>query len=419
MKNILKIRKIEIRNNRIEYFLDVFGEVKKFFISNENMYIEYPNSVEDIPLGIAIIPVLSNILPIVWFSNSELILEELDKTFYNAIDKIKQGYAIMHPNAELGGKIIVKNIIDYSYESSNKCATFFSGGVDSLATLIKIIEEKPTLVTLWGSDISLEDEVGWENVKSEVIKFGEERGLENLIIKSNFRMFISEGELTKEYCNVMKDNDNWWHGAQHGIGLIGHIAPYAYKNKLGTIYIPASLSISTSNYSCASHPLIDNEFKFATCNTVHHGFEYTRQNKVEIISEYIKHKKDKIFIRVCWQSDGGKNCGKCEKCSRTIMGLIAEKVNPNDHGFDINEDTINKIKFNLKKNWILESAGIGLWYEIKDKFKKEKDFWKDVKCMTWILNINFSKLNKKKIRNKKIKELVVRFKVNIYELLKK
>lgn len=418
MKNLIKIKKIEVKNNRIEYFLEIFGDIKKFFVNNENMYVKYKDSIEHIPWGIAVIPLLSNILPIIWFSDSEIVIDELDETFYKAIDKIKQGYSKMHPNAVLGGKISVKNIIDYSYESSNKCATFFSGGVDSLATLIEIIDEKPILVTLWGSDISLDDKQGWNKVRNEVIDFGKKRELENLFIKSSFRRFISEGELTKEYSKFMKDDDNWWHGAQHGIGLIGHVVPYAYKNKLKTIYIPASLSPDTINFSCASHPTIDNEFKFAGCNTIHQGFNNTRQDKISIIADYVKKSKDKLFIRVCWQSDGGENCSKCEKCSRTIMGLIAEKINPNEHGFNFDKNKLNKLEVNLKYNWILSQSLIGAWNQIKDKFTKDKQFWEKNRDVDWILDINFNKINKKKIRYKKIKDLIIHIKVTLYKILK-
>ncbi|MBC5624032.1 hypothetical protein H8S10_00975 [Clostridium sp. NSJ-49] len=419
MKNLIKIKRIEVKNNRIEYFLEVFGYVKKFFVNNENMYVQYQDSIEDIPFGIAVIPLLSNILPIAWFSDAEIIIGELDKTFYNAIDNIKEGYSKMHPNANLGGKISVKNIIDYSYEPSDKCATFFSGGVDSLGTLIEIIDEKPILVTLWGSDISLDDKQGWDKVKREVVDFGNKRNLQNLLIESSFRRFISEGELTKAYSKFMKDNDNWWHGAQHGIGLIGHVAPYAYKNKLKIIYIPASLSPETINFSCASHPTIDNEFKFAGCSTVHHGFENNRQNKISIISDYIKESDDKLFIRVCWQSDGGINCSKCEKCSRTIMGLIANKINPNEHGFYIDKNTSKEIESNMKYNWILSESLIEFWNQIKNKFNKDKELWKKEESVNWILNINFNNLNRKKIINKKIKQLIIQIKVTLYKVLKR
>lgn len=290
-KNLISIDGIELKKNRIDYFLKIKGEVAEVFNLNTNMFVEYRENIEEVPRGIAIIPLLSNILPIIWFSNSEIIIDELDETFYKSIEKIKNAYMKMHSKANLRGEIIVKKIINYDYKASNECATFFSGGVDSLSTLISRIDRQPKLVTLWGSDIKLQDKIGWNNVENEVVNFAENMNLKNVFIKSSFREFINEGILTKKYSKCMKDDDNWWHGAQHGIGLIGHIAPYAYIHKLNTLYIPASLSPENQNYSCASHPTIDNEFKFAGCDVVHEGFNNMRQDKVKIISEYINETK--------------------------------------------------------------------------------------------------------------------------------
>ena len=122
---------------------------------------------------------------------------------------------------------------------------------------------------------------------------------------------------------------------------------------------------------------------------------------------------------MCWQSDGGINCSKCEKCSRTIMGLIANKINPNEHGFYIDKNTSKEIESNMKYNWILSESLIEFWNQIKNKFNKDKELWKKEESVNWILNINFNNLNRKKIINKKIKQLIIQIKVTLYKVLKR
>lgn len=394
LNSIIKINNINVDNNSIKIEIDASGKVKRF-LKEKIMYIEYNKEIKNLPKGIAVIPLLTNILPIAWFSDSEIIVEELDKTFYEAIDKIKIGYKNMHLGADFNGKITVKKIVNYKYEPLDKSATFFSGGVDSLATLINRLDEKPALITVWGSDIKVGNTEGWDKVKREVVNFGTDRGLDNWLIKSNFREVVNEIELDKAYQSKM--NDGWWHGAQHGIGLIGLAIPLAYVNKLKTLYIPSTFTEKDGHVSCASYPTIDNNVAFAGGKVLHEGFENTRQNKINIISRYIKEKEENLFIRVCWQSTDGKNCSECEKCSRTIMGLISQKINPNNHGFTITQNTLNYIENNWKNKWILPNRSIRAWIDIKNEFLKNKDKWQKDKNINWILDFDFEKENNKKL----------------------
>lgn len=392
-KNIIKVRNILIENNRIEYYLQVEGDVKKYFNENVNMFVEYNSEIDEVPEGIAVIPLLTNILPVAWFTDSEIQVETIDKSFYECIDDIKQGYIDMHINANLKGTFRANNIVDYKYEPHNRCATFFSGGVDSMSTLITRINEKPDLITVWGADILLDNKEAWLKVENEVVKFAKKNLLNNIIIKSNFKKFINEQRLDKSFGKDM--NDLWWHGAQHGIGLIGLVAPYAFINKMRMIYIPSSYSVKDGHVSCASYPTIDNKVKFGGCNVLHEGFENTRQDKVKNISRYIKEKDKDLFIRVCWKSSDGKNCSTCEKCSRTIMGLIAEGVDPNKHGFRIEKTQIKQIERKWKHEWI-DPNSLPLWIDIQERFNENREKIEEDKYLNWILDIDFKKENEKK-----------------------
>ena len=89
---------------------------------------------------------------------------------------------------------------------------------------------------------------------------------------------MDESKLTKlveKYAN-----DDWWHGFQHGIGLIGHAAPLAYLFNIDNLYIASSYTIKDKGkVTCASDPTIDNYVKFSDCHVIHDGYEYGRQEK--------------------------------------------------------------------------------------------------------------------------------------------
>ena len=410
MKNIV-VNDVKIDKNKINVDYSVGNELKKYFNLDEDFFVEYEEDMSSVPKAIAVIPFIVNVLPIIWLTDSVLEVNELDETFYNSIPKFKQGYADMYPDVEFKGSISVKNIVNCDYEKKDRCATFFSGGLDSYSTLINHLDEKPDLVALWGSDITFEDEIGWEKVKNKIFEVGEKYGLKPVFIKSSFRRFILEGNLSKDFEEIL--NDGWWHGVQHGIGLIGHIAPYAYKNKILTQYIASSYCNKDGKVTCASYPTIDNNIKFASCNIVHDQFEFNRQDKIKYVIDYCNKNQNKIELRVCWQSNGGGNCSKCEKCYRTIMGILVEGEDPNQYGFKVNKEVIKYLKIYITEYYDFNLSAIKIWKQIQKRAIEKKYILKDsyyYKDIKWIFNFDFDNYKKNfKRRKQKVKEMIYRY----------
>lgn len=93
-----------------------------------------------------IIPILCNVLQISWMFDSTILINELDKTFYESISRIKNKYSNLYPKCDFKGKLLVKNIIDYEIEHNEKYLSFFSLGVDSTITIINNIDKNLILV---------------------------------------------------------------------------------------------------------------------------------------------------------------------------------------------------------------------------------------------------------------------------------
>lgn len=396
--NRLIVDNIEILDNAIVYRYTVQGIWKKFFNPNVEFFIDYSENISATPKNIAVIPLLCNFLPMAWVFNAEIIVPELDKDFYDNLDEAKHGYAEMYPRINFGGKLTVKNLVENNYEVSNGTAAFFSGGVDSFNTLISHADEHPALITLWGSDVKLDDVKGWNNVTAHALETAKNFGCKNLLVRSSFRYVINEGKLTQEVMPL--SGDGWWHGFQHGIGIIGHAAPYVYKHRLGKLYIASTYTPSDKgNYTCASDPTIDNHVKVGKCITVHDGYEFNRQEKVHRICEYKRSSGIEINLRVCWESKGGENCCACEKCYRTILEIIAEGEEPAQFGFKKFPANLDKMKadyatekfFNLTHSDIL----ISIYRAIQNRFNENPERLKKY-GLEWFMDIDFSERNLKR-----------------------
>ena len=353
--------------------------------------MEYSENISDTPKNIAVIPLLCNFLPIAWVFNAQIFVDEIDKDFYDNLDEIKQGYIEMYPRINFGGKLTVKTLIKNDYEVSEKTAAFFSGGVDSFNTLISHVKENPALITLWGSDVKLDDVEGWNNVKRHVLETAEKFKCDNLLIRSSFRYVINEGVLSQEVMPL--SGDGWWHGFQHGIGIIGHAAPYVYKHKLQKIYVASTYTAADKgNYTCASDPTIDNHVKVGKCMTIHDGYEFNRQQKVQRICEYKRTGGTAINLRVCWESKGGKNCCHCEKCYRTILEILAEGENPAEMGFTEFPAILDKMKVDFHKLKFFNAITFNnrkFFKEIQNRFR-ENPYNLQKFGLVWFMEMNFS-----------------------------
>lgn len=376
-----------ICKNRIDYSYKIVGECSQAFMQEEKFFIEYNMDVSNVPEGILQIPLLANILPVAWVYDAEIILPKCDKKFYDCIPLVKKGYEKMYPMIELKGKLTAEILEENAWENESSLS-FFSGGVDAFNTLISHAEEKPLLVTLWGADIRLEDEKGWENVSNHLKTVSKTFGCECATVKTSFRKVINEDLLSEK---VEKSGDGWWHGFQHGIAIICSAAPIAYIKKAYNVYFASSFTKNDKGkYTCASDPTIDNFIKFGSTNVVHDGYEYDRQMKIRNITEFSKKKNTEISLRVCWESSGGSNCCKCEKCFRTILAIIAEKDEPKNFGFDYTNDQFKnlskKIRYSSNKVFTMPR-----YLPIQDKIKINYKYKEVPKNLKWFYKCDLSK----------------------------
>lgn len=343
----------------------------------KDFVIEYNEDIDDVPLSIAVIPFVCNVLPIAWVYDAKIIIPEIDEDFFQSISGFKRGYIGMYPDIQFGGELIAKKVVKNKLSCrSKRPLLFFSGGVDAHFTLLSILDEKPQIFTIWGSDIFFSQKKIWDAVHSQHKKISQSLGLDYSSAKSAFRFFLNYEVLDKKFARPNRAS-SWWHGFQHGIGLLSHAAPLVWKHGVENVYIASSYSFKDDQTTtCASWPTIDEFLRFSDCLITHHDFRYTRQDKIREICRISKDKSIDVYLRVCWQSMKDENCGKCEKCARTIYAILAEGYNPEDFGFRINDDAVSELEDRLLSGSLKPTK---FWSEIVDRFYDNYEKYRKVR----------------------------------------
>ena len=190
-------------------------------------------------------------------------------------------------------EINASNEIQHS-TPGNGVGCFFSGGVDSLYTVSKTAEELDHLVVCLGLDISIREQQRWEKNLAFSRQFSHSCGLNLIAVTTNVKEHLDSKEI-----------DN--HGAilvSTGIGI-----------GLEKLFVPASHGYSDL-FPCGSHPVSDPLLGNGRTRVIHHGNVF-RTDKTRDIIDW-PHGLDEL--RVC-NVHSDYNCGKCEKCLRTMTAL--------------------------------------------------------------------------------------------------
>ena len=116
-----------------------------------------------------------------------------------------------------------------------------------------------------------------------------------------------------------------------------------HASLLSRVYLASALTYGYL-FENGAHPLLDHLWNRPGLELVHDGAHLSRTQKVEAIAGDAVVRRT---LRVCWQSDTGElNCGRCEKCLRTMATLEVLGVRAAFETFpdDLDLDAIAAIK---------------------------------------------------------------------------
>ena len=317
----------------------------------ENFFVKYDVDVEvdRLDYSIVTIPFILNVIPIVWLSGGEYSVESMDATLADSLEEIRKSFAVMYPNLEWTGRLIPNKVISNDIGRSDAAeavadkpiAILFSGGVDSTFTSLCHSEKSQLLISIWGADVALDNKSGWLHKRKYCSDFASQYGHSNAFIRSNLFSFLNKMQLH----SISPGISDWWVRIQHGLALTGLTAPLLENKQCKDLLVAAT---HTGEYEggSGSHPSIDNNIAWVGVRVQHDGYDYSRQDKIRFIKDYCEtHSIDKPALKVCRDSryGSGGNCCECEKCLRTIAGLLVEGEDIAHYGFDTSVETATSL----------------------------------------------------------------------------
>lgn len=202
-------------------------------------------------------------------------------------------------------------------KKQRQAGLFLSGGIDSLAALrankLTYPEIHPGTIKdclfVHGFDIGGVVQRGmkyhvFERAKTAMSRVVEDVNVNLIPIYTNIRHLCDERKLWLEKF----------------FGAVLASVAHAFASRLELVYIASSYDIPNL-VPCGSHPMLDPEYSSFDMRIKHRDLSLSRLDKLRIVAGWDVALNN---IRVCLANVQDRmNCGKCEKCVRTMLGLLA------------------------------------------------------------------------------------------------
>ncbi len=225
-------------------------------------------------------------------------------------------------------------------DRSSRAGLFLTGGVDSLSILHSnrrdFTERHPASFreAIYVPRLSFAEHVPSERSlnltrrqEDAIASICRETDLAFSRLDANFRLF---------------DPDTLMVAAQEQAALLSGAA-HAISERVGSVSL-ASSHDTTHLYPWGTHPLLDPQYSSTALEFRHEGLGLTRTEKLEAMEQWsVAHDN----LVVCFEGPlpaGQLNCGKCEKCLRTMTALLINGSLERFKVFGSPEVTVEKIQ---------------------------------------------------------------------------
>ncbi len=378
--------------------------IKETFLNNQNFTVTYDRTIAGLPETVLTIPYLMCISPVLWLSGKSYTIAQMDHDTYYALENIKLILKKFYPWLSFEGSLKPKRLINNSPPRARKgaqLALLFSGGLDCIAASLGLIGHDQLLITNQGIDMPLKNPQLFKNVEDQVRTFALSYGHMNALISCNFCTILNY-----EYLKVFSPKITKWWWLDDVTDAINHTsltAPLLYSLGYQDLYIAASHTVDHP-YPYGSHPLLDNQIRFAGIQVHHFQEELDRCQKIELItsaSQLIN--KPVPALRVCWTDTEGNNCLSCEKCLRTLNNILVTGNIPFDYGFCISkEEAMHQTRVFLNSDPINTSKIFWEWTVIQNAARMRLNKGinlpeEDREYLTWLANIKLDGQHAEKI----------------------
>jgi hypothetical protein len=246
-------------------------------------------------------------------------------------------------------KIEAKARVKGATPPPERAAFFLTGGVDSLSTLrmnqLDFPKSNPGSfkdgILIFGLEVDRPEDFG--HVASWLGELAQHCGINLLPVYTNERL--------------LEDDWDFWIDVFEGavLAAVGH----ALAGRLTSVTIASSFDIP--NLHCvASHPMLDPFYSSQRLRVRHDGAALSRFEKTRVLADWDTGLQ---YIRVCNVTDQYRaeqlNCGKCEKCLRTMLSLMALGALDKSRAFPK-----TPLSAELIKEIILHRKNVRFWPEL-------------------------------------------------------
>jgi hypothetical protein len=193
-----------------------------------------------------------------------------------------------------------------------RCGMFFSGGVDSLASL------RANRLT-YGGDHPL-------SVKDGFIVYGLETDTEEKFshVLSSLAPLANAADLQliPVYSNIRYLDDNWMFWERQFEDAVFAAIAHAFHQRLTLMNIASTYDIPNMQ-KCGTHPVLDIGYSTHHLRILHDTITLNRMDKIRLLADW---QPALDHMRVCNRSDVYQqeqvNCGVCWKCVKTQLALM-------------------------------------------------------------------------------------------------
>ena len=285
------IRAKIIKNNSVYFHLSV--EFTKKYVK-QPFHLSYPQEIDlkNLPPSIVDIPLITNVIAVIWLSGKEYTIEEMDEDLYYSLVKIKIFFKRFFYNTLLEGELkperLVKNIPP---KINSQSAALFTGGLDSTTTVFRHFDEDLTLIS-------------FNDPHKTAIDFAKTHNFDFHTIYMNHDVFLKLTSLDKASCDITK----WFWDTSMGLSWVGAATPFLYAKGIPILYIPSGFTWRSFIFPDGqtmrqpASPLIDENLSPMGLRVQHDVFTMTRTDKMKFISAFCSEKNiSKPQLVVCNQ----------------------------------------------------------------------------------------------------------------------
>ncbi|OGW55647.1 MAG: hypothetical protein A2Y81_01095 [Nitrospirae bacterium RBG_13_43_8] len=225
-----------------------------------------------------------------------------------------------------------------------RAGLFFSGGIDSFATLrnnrLTFPLEHPRSVKdgLVVFGLELDEPEAFDYLFDWLSDAAPAIGIKLIPVYTNLYLPYRDEDALHHF--------HFWWGEYMGAALAA--VAHTFVRRLSTVSISADYDIPNQRPH-GSHPLIDPNYSSFDLQVKHEGLALSRFAKTQLIADWdvaLQH------LRVCNRykqyKSGRLNCGRCEKCVRTMLALLALGVLDRTRAFPDNDVSAELVKTAVK-----------------------------------------------------------------------